>query len=54
MSLIPDFWGKLALAIHGSNMTYYFTFDTPAEAGKIVAYYIAYWTGFKEANQCQG
>jgi hypothetical protein len=50
INVLPDFWGRPVLAVNGSNRTYYFAFDTPAEAGKIVAYYIAYWTGYKEAN----
>jgi len=50
INLKRDFWGKLALAINGKYMTYYFAFDTPTEAGQIVAYYISYWTGYREAN----
>jgi hypothetical protein len=40
-----NFWGRLAVAVHGSSMTYYFSPTSPQEFGQVVAHYISQWTG---------
>jgi|GEM_PF-6501815 len=38
--VLEGFWGKVAVEVHGKDTIHHFSFDTPQEAGQIVAHYI--------------
>ena len=53
VTIEANFWGRLAVSVHGKYITHTFSPTSPAEFGQVVAHYIGQWTGkpLKEAQE---